>query len=42
VQLLGHHRPVSFHVIPVLDAVKLIRRPVSEMHITNIHRRSDE
>jgi 3-dehydroquinate dehydratase II len=32
----------SFGRIPVLDAVKLIRRPVVEVHITNIHRRSQE
>ncbi|WP_233888523.1 type II 3-dehydroquinate dehydratase [Paraburkholderia flagellata] len=32
----------SFGRIPVLDAVKLIRRPVVELHITNIHRRSEE
>lgn len=32
----------SFGRIPVLDAVKLIRRPVVELHITNIHSRSEE
>jgi 3-dehydroquinate dehydratase-2 len=32
----------SFGRIPVLDAVKLIRRPVVELHITNIHARSEE
>ncbi|WP_250534536.1 type II 3-dehydroquinate dehydratase [Caballeronia sp. AZ10_KS36] len=32
----------SFGRIPVLDAVKLISRPVVEVHITNIHRRSEE
>ncbi|SAK78979.1 3-dehydroquinate dehydratase [Caballeronia fortuita] len=32
----------SFGRIPVLDAVKLVRRPVVELHITNIHRRSEE
>lgn len=32
----------SFGRIPVLDAIKLIRRPVVELHITNIHRRSEE
>ena len=32
----------SFGRIPVLDAVKLIRRPVVEIHISNIHRRSQE
>lgn len=26
----------------MLDAVKLIRRPVVEVHISNIHRRSEE
>ncbi|VVE62018.1 3-dehydroquinate dehydratase [Pandoraea anapnoica] len=32
----------SFGRIPVLDAVKLLVRPVVELHITNIHRRSEE
>lgn len=32
----------SFGRIPVLDAVKLIQRPVVEVHISNIHRRSEE
>ena len=32
----------SFGRIPVLDAVKLVRRPVVELHITNIHQRSEE
>ncbi|WP_066740715.1 type II 3-dehydroquinate dehydratase [Cupriavidus sp. D384] len=32
----------SFGRIPVLDAVKLICRPVVEVHISNIHRRSQE
>ncbi|MFK0376202.1 type II 3-dehydroquinate dehydratase [Pandoraea sp. NPDC090278] len=32
----------SFGRIPVLDAVKLLARPVVELHITNIHRRSEE
>jgi 3-dehydroquinate dehydratase-2 len=32
----------SFGSIPVLDAVKLIRRPVIEVHITNIHQRSEQ
>ncbi|WP_321910907.1 MULTISPECIES: type II 3-dehydroquinate dehydratase [unclassified Paraburkholderia] len=32
----------SFGRISVLDAVKLVRRPVVELHITNIHRRSEE
>jgi len=31
----------SFSPIPVLDAVKLIRRPVIEVHITNIHQRDE-
>jgi 3-dehydroquinate dehydratase-2 len=31
----------SFGSIPVLDAVKLIRKPVVEVHITNIHKRSE-
>jgi 3-dehydroquinate dehydratase-2 len=32
----------SFGRIPVLDAVKLIQKPVIEVHISNIHRRSEE
>jgi 3-dehydroquinate dehydratase-2 len=32
----------SFGRIPVLDAVKLIQKPVVEVHISNIHRRSEE
>jgi 3-dehydroquinate dehydratase-2 len=32
----------SFGRIPVLDAVKLIQKPVIEIHISNIHRRSEE
>jgi len=31
----------SFGSVPVLDAVKLIRRPVIELHITNIHKRDE-
>src|SRR5450830_1729318 len=31
----------SFSSIPVLDAVKLLRTPVIELHITNIHRREE-
>ena len=31
----------SFASIPVLDAVKLIQRPVIELHITNIHAREE-
>ncbi len=29
----------SFGCVPVLDALKLIRRPLVEVHITNIHQR---
>jgi len=29
----------SFGCVPVLDALKLLRRPVIELHITNIHQR---
>lgn len=29
----------SFGNVPVLDALKLIRRPLIEVHLTNIHRR---
>lgn len=32
----------SFGRISVLDAVKLVRKPVVEVHISNIHRRSQE
>jgi 3-dehydroquinate dehydratase-2 len=32
----------SFGSIPVLDAVKLIRKPVVEVHITNIHQRGEQ
>ncbi|MGO4329427.1 type II 3-dehydroquinate dehydratase [Cupriavidus sp. 2TAF22] len=31
----------SFASIPVLDAVRLIHRPVIELHITNIHKREE-
>jgi 3-dehydroquinate dehydratase-2 len=31
----------SFASVPVLDAVKLVQRPVIEVHITNIHRREE-
>jgi len=29
----------SFGCVPVLDALKLLRRPVIEVHLTNIHQR---
>jgi len=29
----------SFGCVPVLDALKLLRRPLVEVHITNIHQR---
>lgn len=32
----------SFGSIPVLDAVKLISKPVIEVHITNIHQRAEQ
>ena len=32
----------SFDCVPVLDALKLIRRPLVEVHITNIHKRSEQ
>jgi 3-dehydroquinate dehydratase-2 len=31
----------SFASVPVLDAVKLVRRPLIELHITNIHKRDE-
>lgn len=31
----------SFGSIPVLDALKLIQKPVIEVHITNIHKREE-
>ena len=31
----------SFKSVPVLDALKLIRRPLVEVHITNIHKREE-
>ena len=31
----------SFGSVPVMDALKLIKRPLVEVHITNIHRRSE-
>ena len=32
----------SFGSIPVLDALKLIRQPLVEVHITNIHQRTEQ
>jgi 3-dehydroquinate dehydratase II len=32
----------SFGSIPVLDALKLICKPLIEVHITNIHQRSEQ
>ena len=32
----------SFGSIPVLDALKLIQKPLVEVHITNIHQRSEQ
>ncbi len=31
----------SFQSIPVLDALKLIQRPLIEVHLTNIHKRDE-
>jgi 3-dehydroquinate dehydratase-2 len=31
----------SFRSIPVIDALKLIRKPLIEVHITNIHKREE-
>lgn len=33
---------LSFGSIPVVDALKLIKRPVIEVHITNIHQRDEQ
>ena len=32
----------SFQSIPVLDALKLLRKPLIEVHITNIHKREQQ
>jgi 3-dehydroquinate dehydratase II len=32
----------SFDCVPVMDALKLIRQPLVEVHITNIHKRSEQ
>jgi 3-dehydroquinate dehydratase II len=32
----------SFSSIPVLDATKLIKKPLIEVHITNIHQRTEQ
>ncbi|VVE69032.1 3-dehydroquinate dehydratase [Pandoraea captiosa] len=32
---------LSFRSIPVLDAAKLLQRPLIEVHITNIHKREE-
>jgi 3-dehydroquinate dehydratase-2 len=31
----------SFASVPVLDAVKIVQRPVFELHITNLHKRDE-
>ncbi|SAK99677.1 3-dehydroquinate dehydratase [Caballeronia arationis] len=31
----------SFASVPVLDAVKLVQKPLIELHITNIHKRDE-
>jgi 3-dehydroquinate dehydratase II len=31
----------SFHSIPVLDALKMIEKPLIEVHLSNIHRREE-
>jgi 3-dehydroquinate dehydratase-2 len=40
----GHHhqpRGYSFTSIAILDALKMFKGPIIELHITNIHRRED-
>jgi len=32
----------SFDCVPVMDALKLIRQPLVEVHISNIHKRSEQ
>jgi len=32
----------SFDCVPVIDALKLIRQPLVEVHISNIHKRSEQ
>jgi len=32
---------LSFHSIPVLDALKLIKAPLIELHLSNIHARDE-
>lgn len=32
----------SFGAIPILDVLKLIQRPLIEVHITNIHKRGEQ
>ena len=32
----------SFQSIPVLDALKLLRKPLIEVHVTNIHKREEQ
>ena len=32
----------SFDCVPILDALKLIDKPVVEVHITNIHKRTEQ
>lgn len=32
---------LSFRSIPLLDALKMMRAPIIELHISNIHRRED-
>lgn len=32
---------LSFHSVPVLDALRILRRPVVEVHLSNIHARDE-
>jgi len=41
VALIINPAGLSFHSIPVLDALKMIDRPLIELHLSNIHARDE-